>query len=253
MSEAASTETSAPPAPPPVPRAITPLVAKRSWFEPRVRVWWIIAVIISSFFGSLIVEEVRSWMLERRIVAEGTLVKAKVTRAGDYVISTQTAYPDAEVALEFEYEKTTYDVTGRLAGRKEGIRPQSFVDIRIDPADPNKWTYRTDPPALGQKLLAPLMVLPVAGALLAVAAIKRNRLLKTWTTAPAKLAVVVSMKHTALAPAANTVQCAIPEDRDKKLYTVFLPPNVKLRKGAILWLLPPSHGKGPPIAPVTMM
>jgi hypothetical protein len=245
-------EVSAPPAPPAVPRSVTGAISWRAWMEPRVRMWWIVALIVGAVFVSFVAGEMSSWMTERRIVAEGTPVKAKVTQAGDYVISSQQAYPDSTVALEYEFEKTQYNVTGRLSGRTEGIRPQSFVDIRIDPKDPMQWTYRTTPPELSQKLLAPLLLVPAAGGIFAVAAMTRKRLLKTWMTSPAKLAVVVNIKHTALAPAAQTVMCAIPEMGDKKLYTVFLPANLKMKKGEVLWLLPPAQGKGPPVAPVGM-
>ena len=92
------------------------------------------------------------------------------------------------------------------------------------------------------------MLLPVIVACVLVAALIRRRLLRLWQREPARLAVVVDSRPTALAPLSRAVRCTLRDGHPRQAVTVFIPQsggNAPDGRTAVVGLL----GQGTPRAP----
>src|SRR5436190_23958356 len=69
-------------APPDAPRPVTPRVRRRAWTEPHVRFWWLLTLAMLVIGVYVCGREFLTWSREVRLMREGRLVEAEVTRAG---------------------------------------------------------------------------------------------------------------------------------------------------------------------------
>jgi hypothetical protein len=159
--------------------------------------------------------------------------------------------PDSPVRLVFDFNGSSNTVRGFLEGRVDPISPRQQVSIRIDPNDPQHWTYLTTAPPIVRGLLASLLVFPFAAAALLAAWFLRRRVLRIWKTGDAELFMVESTSQSALAPSSRVVRCKDVDGRSALLVRVFVPRNLAdLRPGDVLWLI---HRPGKPAAALAAM
>ena len=240
----ASTEI--PPEPPAPPRGLTAAARRRSLLEPRVRFWWLAGLALLAASVYFAATRAMNWVEEVRIVRRGTPVTAVVQRVGQGEVEGQhNLSPSNPVTMLFEFKGKPYYVSGYLEGRQEPISLKDKVSIKIDPADPERWTYRADVPPMTQGLVGAVLVAPFAAGALAVSYLLRGKVLSTLKNGRAVPFVVVDTKQTALAPLSRTVRCTPLEGVDRRLTSVFVP--MKLadpRPGDVLWLIhPPNNPK----------
>ncbi len=244
-----------PPPPSPVPRPISPLVRRRCWTEPAVRLWWLIAAAILTLILAYGGDRFWSWHLENRLILSGVPVSAKIVEAGGVAVARETmkgqhVEPTAQVTLEFDWHGQTQRVDGTLEDRTTDIPIDSDVTIHVDPDDPTVWTYRSEPVSLAQELFLVLILLPIPIALAGWATMQRRKLLAAWKHGDAVAGVVSDRRQTPIAPQSYAVRCSIPSRRDKRLFTVFVPAaGAKLNKSDPIWLILPAPGqRGRPTA-----
>jgi hypothetical protein len=111
------------------------------------------------------------------------------------------------------------------------------IKVHVDPKDPTVWTDRKEPPALGGKMLAPLLLLPAVLVSLLATAWLRGRVAKLWTNGEARQAIVIDAKQSPLAPLSSLARCALVEG-DNRLISVTVPHRLgKVSKGRTLWIV----------------
>jgi hypothetical protein len=232
--------------PGPPPRAVTPTVLRRSILEPRVRFWWIAGVILLVAMCDFLVSEFLNWRQEARIVSDGVPIIATITAMGDGSLRG-TVSPDNPVRMAFTYNGQDYSVAGWLEGRQESISIQQPVPIKIDPNDPNQWTYRTQIPPIAHALVEPGLMAPFTAAALTASVLLRRRILRTWTNGVAEEFVVETVGGpTALAPASRAVRFRSMNGRDQRLICISIPQRLATMKpGDVQWLI---HPPGKPAA-----
>ena len=238
-------------APPDAPRPVTPRVRRRAWTEPHVRFWWLLTLAMLVIGVYVCGREFLTWSREARLVREGRVVEAEVTRAGG--LSSRLGHrlpPNTVVTIQYEVDGKTYQQDGYLSGRKDYIQVHGKVPIRVDPADPSDWTARTEPPVLAQQLTGAAVVLPAVVVLAVVALLRRVMTLRTWRHGQATVALTVESRQTALAPRSRLVRCAPADRGDNRVVGVFVPSSAArdLRPGDLLWLVFPPGGRGRPVA-----
>jgi hypothetical protein len=237
-------------APPDVPRPVTRGVRRRAWTEPHVRFWWLLTLAMLLIAAYVCGREVLSWRREARLIREGRLVEAEITRAGGLSSRWQRLPPDTVVSIQYVVDGTTYTQDGFLKGRTDYIQVRGKVPIRVDPSDPNEWTARTEPPVLAQQLTGAAVVLPAVVVLAAVSVLRRFMTLRTWRAGQATVALTVESRQTALAPKSRLVRCTPADRGDNRVVAVFVPNYAArdLRPGDLLWLIFPPGGRGRPVA-----
>lgn len=236
-----------PAAPPPPPRPLTKQARRRALAEPHVRFWWLAGLALVAIALYLLIYAVVIWSREAYLIRNGQVVQAYITIADGDPYPHRKA-PESQVEMTFTVNGHEYDVVGVLEGRTEPVSAKEYVPIRVDPSDPQHWTYRTTPAPLRSQLIAPIVVAPFAIAALIVAAVLRRKVLRTWRQGEAAPYVISDRRHTAIAPRSHTIRCVAADGRDKRLVTVYVPlKKTEARPGDVLWLIHPS---GKPTAAV---
>jgi len=240
---------SAPPAPGAAPRTLTPLALRRAWTEPTVRMWWLLAATILLMTLIFAADRAWAWHTQSKLIRDGLLVDAKVTEVNGQAITNLKQPPDSQTTLDFDWQGKPQRVRGQLDDRTDYIVVGQTVPIHVDPNDPQNWTARTQPPPLAQSLFVGFIMLPVALVLLPIAAMKRKRLLQTWQSGHAELAVVIERQQTPLAPLSHAIRCGLRDRRDKRVFTVFVPRGgTTLQKNDLLWIVMPNAKSAKPVA-----
>ncbi|MDB5296159.1 MAG: hypothetical protein JWO31_2142, partial [Phycisphaerales bacterium] len=133
------------------PRAISPAVGRRAWFDPAVRARWLVAAALLVATGYMAFVGWRAWAHQAWLSRSGTVVQAKIVQASGLVFGSRAAPPDSEVTLAFVWDGRPRQATGRLGDRKSGefITVGSTVPVRVNPTDPEDWTSFAQPPPAG--------------------------------------------------------------------------------------------------------
>lgn len=225
------------PAPEVPPRGLTKTIRRRAWNEPRVRFWWVSGLILLAIAVSFALDKGSEWANWRGLILHGQKVNAKVVEVGG-VTRNVTMAPNVPVKLAFTLNGRPHTVAGILEGRTEFIRTHDDVTIYVDPADLSRWTALLEVPPLSRQLLSVWLTLPLALALLIVAGVLRIRLLRLWRDGQAESVLVLHSQHSALAPLSRLVRCTPRDERDTRVFSVFLPQRrgVPLR-GQGLWII----------------
>jgi hypothetical protein len=230
-----------PAAPAPPPRALTPAAKRRSLLEPRVRFWWLACLALAAVALFFLVSRTWGWFEVLRITRHGTAVTAVIDEIGGDEFQARTdASPDDQVMMHFEFNGRKYEVSGYLDGRQKPLNLKENVPIRVDPADPQLWTYRTDVPPIGHVLLSAALVAPFAAAAGVISLLLRRKTLRIWETGAAHPYIVEKTSQTALAPLSRAVHCRDLDGHRKQLVCVFIPQRVAdFKRGQVLWLIHP--------------
>lgn len=246
-----------PPADPP--REVTARVRGRAWTEPRVRLWWALAVAVLGVVLYVVVSQTAGWWKERSLLTRGVEVQAVITRAtdrlNDITVPDKKMPPDSTCELEFEWQGRKHQVRGQLPehmnlGQHVVTGPDHPITLHVDPADPDNWTDRTTSPPLLRRMIAGVSVgLPIIAVLLLLALLKRRGVLNVWRTGPASGALVVSTGQTPLAPRSRVVRCTPADSTDKRVFTVYLPARAGVpARGDVVWVVRPPERPEPAYA-----
>jgi hypothetical protein len=225
------------------PRPLTPRVRRHSWTEPGVRSWWLVASAVTLATLYFLASGYYTWWRDVRLIRSGREVSAFIYAADGYPIPGRHRPVSSPVELHYEVDGKKYEVEGFLRGRTEPFVVQTYVPIRVDPADPSQWTARTHPDALWPEMLGGLMLLPAVPILAAVVFLRWARVLRLWRNGRAVEAVVLESSQTALAPRSRFVRCAPADPSDKRIVGVYVPDRAgRLAPGDTLWLLTDPAG-----------
>ena len=231
------------PAPPEPPRPLTPRARRGAWTEPRVRLWWLSAAAVAAAGLTLLATRYLQWRNDSRLVREGRVVQAFIFASDYFPVPGRRRPPNSVATLRYEVDGKEYEVHGLLEGRKEFYVTHTYIPIRVDPADPGRWTARALPDPLWFRLIGGAMLLPVAALAALVALLKRASLLRLWRGGPAVEAVVIDSRHTAIAPRSRFVRCAAVDPGDKLVRGVHVPQHAAaVGPGDPLWLVADPRG-----------
>lgn len=235
------------PAPPP--RRLTRRVRLRAWIEPRVRFWWGAGLVLLGIALYLLATRYLTWRQEAELVRAGQVVPATIKAANGMLTPGQGGYADNPVQFQYSWKGQTYSiVAASLPGHREFIKVGDIIPIRIDPGHPEVWTSRLQPVPLALELFGGLIALPVSLVLLLTGSWMAGGVARLWRDGPATQALVISARHTALAPRCWAVQCTPALASDRRVFQVFAPPRVEVTQGATIWLLFRPTSAGRPVA-----
>jgi hypothetical protein len=228
---------------PPPPRALTARVRGRSWADPHVRFWWLVAIVLFGLGAYLWVRGIVAWRRTRWLVEHGQPVVATIRQANNEQIPRKQP-GDSNVLLDYEWAGRPHQVWGILEGRRpeELLSVRDQVTIRLDPNDPETWTARTAPPPLVDELVGGGIVLALSGLVFLPALLSRRRVLRTWRDGTEAEAEVVEQHQTALAPGARAVRCSAPGAFGGRVFTVFVPGRA-VEGPSVNVILPPRGGR----------
>jgi hypothetical protein len=227
----------------------TTRVHRHAATEPRVRGWWLVVLGLVAAAVYIIGSQYWTWRAENWLIYNGVPITALVESSSGMRAPGSKHDPEASVGLKYEYQGVDYLNYGYLGGREEPIVVKSTVPIRIDPADPNRWTYRTEPAPLLKSFVAiwtllPLTVLGLAGGLWSW-----WRMMSLYRSGRRDIAVVVDARHASLAPASRLVRCTIPTATEgERVVTVYVPRGVRPQPGDELPVIHNDKGRAVAVA-----
>jgi hypothetical protein len=227
----------------PPPRPLSPRVYRRSWSEPRVRSLWLAALAALLVATYLLASRYWLWRQDARLVRDGLPVQAAVRQTATEPVKGKSQPANSIVTLDYTVDGRAYVAEGVLRGRTEAIVVGNLVPIRVDPANPSRWTGATTVLQLGPRLVPGLIVLPVVLVFALASLVARARFLRLWRDGQAIEALVLESRQTALAPRARAVRCTPADPDDRRVIDVYVPPALAwLAKGdALRVLAPPGH------------
>ena len=234
--------------PPKTPRELTPSARRAIWTEPRVRRWWLLAIIIFVLFAAYTIEQVLIRNDEVKLIKSGMFITARLLSAENRNKDQQTQPTDlAHLMLNLPggaMEVTGYLYNPWMVGHE--------VTVHVDPQDHNHWTDRTEPTSVLDSLFVGILVSPLVPGLFIVAYLKMRATQQVWQNGTAQLAVISERKQSPIAPMSYAIRCSLQVSRDKKLFNVFVPKTGSgLKAGDLIWVMMPQK-KGPPLSGLWM-
>lgn len=217
---------------PPPPRPVNARAARRSWNERSPRLWLILLLLVTAATAYFVVDRVLRAREERSLIQAGRKVMAKLESIeGSTVVGRAFSRRDPlPVTLLIPPPEGSTEaprrVDGRLIGGIDGmVKIGDDLEIRVDPADPARWTDRAQPKPWSTELtvvygLVPLVVLLAAAALFA-----RARVLSVWKHGEEATGTVIDASQSAIAPLSRVVRFVLSdgEGDDNRVYTVLCP------------------------------
>lgn len=230
------------PAPPdlaPPPRPFTRAIRGKALGEKHVRGWLLLFVTIAIIMVGMAATDFYRWSHEQKLVRDGIQVMARIEN-DDEAIPVVRGHPirvGSRVAMVYEIKGQRYRQKGSLLGYEKDLRFTNEFDtpIRVDPADPTVWTSRLTPVPLWRAMMGAMMLVPIAGVLLAGVWWNRRQVLRTYREGELMAAEVIGIKQAALGPGSKAIRCVI---ADGRVLTTMVPsrraPTVI---GDVIWLL----------------
>lgn len=202
-----------------------------------MRFWWVAGLVLGLITIGFAVDQGWEWAGWRSLILHGQKVTAEAVEVGGVTRNVMMA-PNSPVKLAFELNGTPHTVSGVLEGRTEFIRTHERIPIYVDPADPSRWTALMEVPPLGRQLLAVWIALPMTLALLFMALMLRNGLLRLWRDGQAESALVLQSQHSAIAPLSRLVRCTPVDEHDTRVFSVFVPQRHGVpQRGQPIWII----------------
>jgi hypothetical protein len=183
-----------------------------------------------------------AWSRETRLITHGQKVTAEVKSWEPGNPNTprgKIVQADVPVDILYTVNGKTYRPFGVLAGRTKQIMTGEIIPIFVDPADPSRFTARTEPATLLHELLGALMLVPGVLVLFAVALWQWWRVVAIYRGGEPVLAEVLSVGHTASGPASRVVRCVVHQGDDDRIIKTVLPARQTPNPGEFLWLIAP--------------
>lgn len=232
------------------PRPITPVARARSWNEAPVRVWVILSVIVTGVLIYLATTRVQEGLRDRKLVRTGLEVRAQIVTIDDQNIDLKRGLTfNRDVGRRIKVNFVAPDGSNRTL--EEELPPQSgsrvsvgqFIQIRIDPENPNIATTRSEPRPWMLELSVVFMLLPVLGLTVLVVLMRRAGVLKVWRDGVEQVAVVVDGKQSAIAPRSRVLRYTLRDSDDTRVFTLLYPTSAGMpqKDDELLVVAPPSQ------------
>lgn len=212
------------------PREITKLVRRRLWLEPRVRAWILIAILMFVVAIGLFVRGLQVQAQEQWLIDHGIKVRAIITAANGETVAYKREPPSSPVYVEFPWKGERYETRSArlLDGRKDQnlIQVKSILPIRVNPDDPEEWTWRDEPMPLLSRIIGSFIALPISLLALLIAYLRYLGLARLWNKGQAIDALIVDTRFIASAPRCRLAHVTPSDESDTRIYTVYLPPSL---------------------------
>jgi hypothetical protein len=226
----------------PPPRNVTGRARWAALTEPRVRAWWLTAIVLGVIGLKFVIVGVRARAHEIWLIENGKRIDATIEWAGNEHLKNRHEAPDSVVQLQFQWDGKPYEPRPAvLEGRKDFITTASTVPIHVNPGDPEDWTWLDAPLPLLSRVIGGIITLPMALLALLWALVKYARTRRAWRSGMAIEALVVDTRIGAIAPLCRAIRVTPDNDDDKRIYTVFVPRgHPDLVSGDMIFILRPS-------------
>lgn len=173
-----------------------------------------------------------TWNKERQLIRYGVPVTATVHAANGVTVPGKKYPPESSVVLQYTHGDQPYEVKGYLTGREEWIVVGSPIELRLDPNDPTVWTSRLTPTPLARQLIGASLTIPAIAIVLLIAAWMYRRMQRAYANGVLTPAHVVALRSSPIAPRSDAVVCKPADERDKRLFTVYIPHSlIRLQTG----------------------
>ena len=183
-----------------------------------------------------------AWSRETRLITHGQKLTAEVKSwepGNPNTPKGKVVQADVPVGILYTVNGKSYRPFGTLAGRTKQITTGEIIPIYVDPADPTRFTARTEPTSLVHELLAAILLVPGVLLLLAVALWRWYRVITIYRGGEAVLAAVVSVGHSASGPGSRLLRCAVHQGDNDRIIKTVLPARQTPNPGELLWLIAP--------------
>ena len=230
------------PPPPSAPRAITANARRRSWAEPRVRTWWLLAIVVFLVSLWFVGMRVYASQADRWLINHGVRVEADII---DVEENTLKKLYEPELNLRFHMtwrmpDGKVHTVNERLKAQRQAIGPGKKVPLYVDPNNPNHWTDRVEI-SWAEDTLVGMLFLPIVLLLLAISIFNRFQTLAAWKNGPAIHATVVEIKQSATAPKSRILRMVLGHYHDQRISTTLIPTKrARYQAGDVVWVIIPS-------------
>lgn len=238
--------------PPPAPRELNPIARRRSWGEPRVRTWWLLAIVVTVAMVAIATDRFLQARIAAYRVAHWFRTDAKVVQINTSRRPSLVAPPGDTPPAILNYADQTgkrRETLGTIHPIDDAIKMQQTLPILVDPEHPDVWTDKVTVEPLMSRLslafiLSPLWLLLVAGALF-----MRYGTLRLWRSGRAQQAIVLDSRNTAAAPMCRAVRCVLQTGRQDQVFQVIVPSRrANYKAGDVLWVIVPRTGVSPALA-----
>ena len=207
------------------PREINPRARRRAWAESSVRLWWMSAIVIGLIASYFAATQLAAAVGDRRLIEQGLAVDAKVIEVEQTRRITRPIPRDVSREIVLQYEmpgQPPMEVRDRIDPRPgEFVQVGQTMKIRVDPADPRRWTDRTRAKSWLAEMTSVAILLPLVVVLLVVALVKRAAVLRIWRDEPAAEAIVVDVATSAMAPKSRVLRLTL--KGESRVFTTLYP------------------------------
>jgi hypothetical protein len=226
------------------PRPVTRRVGRRAWLEPGVRIWWMSAAAVALIAVALGSIEWSRAYRQRRLLAGGIGVAARVEKArGGTIAHKHVRNEPIPVTLSFTlpppHAQTPQNVTGVLRAQPEGyVQVGMSLAIHVDPSDPAQWIEDAPPRPWLEEMLVVALLMPLVLLLLLAAWLRRRGVLAVWRTAPLVRGQVIDQRNSAAAPRSRVLRLRIESDPHKHLVSALYPMRLgPIAAGDRVWVI----------------
>jgi len=231
-----------PPPPPAAPRALTANARRRSWAEPRVRNWWLLAIAIFLISLWFVGQRVYGSQSDRWLIHHGVRVEADIIDVDGNPLH-KLYEPDLNLPFRMTWrmpDGKVQTVFERLKAQRQALGPGKKVPLYVDPRDPNHWTDRTEI-SWTEDTLVGMLLLPTILLMLAIALFNRYQILKAWQNGHPMHASVVEIKTSATAPKSRVLHMVLGHYHDQRIFTTLIPTKrARYQPGDVVWVIIPS-------------
>jgi len=199
------------PAPGETPRQITQRGRHRSWAEPRVRAWWLLALLTLAAILVSATETSLEWYRQWKLFNDGQAVWGQIIGPSkDTSPRQRITKPNELILFRYEYNGKTYFERHTPPHRNDGYyETGDKLTIHVDPADPRRFTPEAEVRPLLPNLIATFVLLPFVIGLGTTAIVLRWRILRLWASGTAMEAVVTACRQSASSPRSRLCICAL--------------------------------------------
>jgi hypothetical protein len=239
MNESAAQHVAPPPA---VPRAITANARRRSWAEPRVRNWWLMAIAIFLVALWLVGVRVYGSQSDRWLINHGVRVEADILDVEGNTLKKQYS-PEENLRFHLSWrmpDGKIHTANERLKAQRTALGPGKKVPLYVDPNNPNHWTDRVEI-SWAEDTLVGMLLFPTILLMLGIAFFNRLKVLQAWKNGHAIHASVVEIKQSAAAPRSRVLRLVLANYHDQRIFTTLIPTKrARYQAGDIVWVIIPS-------------
>jgi hypothetical protein len=232
-----------PPPPPKPPRALTKKALRRSWAEPRVRTWLVLALAMLVIALIFTVGRAARSAKDYSLMKHGVRVEAYIVDAQGGNTLKKLYDPDQRAPFHMTFnlpDGTFHEINEPLKDQRKAVGPGMKIPLYVDPKDPSKWTDRVEVSWLEDTMIG-LLLLPTILLFLAIAIFNRYGVLSAWKNGPAMHASVVEIKPSPSAPMSRTLNMVLGHYHDQRIFTTLIPTRLaRFQPGDVVWVIIPS-------------